>query len=354
MHPNLPLMHFLRHMFRHHSHVLQLCTVHVLFYPKMSAKLVPKMDQDEVFKLVVTTIQNSQKLCKTDVNKKTGKTVVISGAEVWNKAYKNRPEMAAAYEGIYDALVRAYDLMNSLSSEIEELKAAETVSEEAVVGIQREEIQQAVRDCLPDIVKETVAIALADQKVTKTYSDALKKAVQETHAKITENASKTLDTTIESALVKNQQEIIESTKSKADAENYEKMRKSRNIVIRGISESTSDEAIERMEYDTRAVVDQCGLKRSDIVKIFRAGRLKPRSSEAGETEVEADNRSAQRPIIVTMTTPELARETHKHGFGRKISESIWINPDLTRSERIAAWKARKAMRSRVTTHVQRD
>ena len=310
-------------------HLTQLCKLP--FYTKMGV--------DENFKLVFKKIEAAQKFCKKEEDK--GTTVVITGAEVWNKAYKKRNDIDVAYEGLYTALIRAFETMNSLSTEIEDLKTKLKEQEEAPITLPKENIKEIVEDCLPGIIKDAVTIALGHQSVTKTYANALKKAVQETHEKVTEKATRTLDTSIEAALVKNQQEIIESTKSKTDAENYEKMRKSRNIVIRGIDESRSDDTLERIEHDTKTVEDLCGINRNDIIKIFRAGKIKQR--ENGDTDV----RPRQRPIIVTMVTPEQAREIHKHGFGRKISESIWINQDLTSSERTAAWKARNARRSNV-------
>ena len=79
-------------------------------------------------------------------------------------------------------------------------------------------------------------------------------------------------------------------------------------------------------------VEQCGLKRDQIVGVFRAG-----SKKSSDGEV-----NTMRPMIITFNKPEIAAEAHNFGMGRKVRDNIWINPDLTVAERTAAYRARLA------------
>ena len=198
----------------------------------------------------------------------------------------------------------------------------------------KEELQQTVKDCLPGIIKDAVKQALESRKLVSSYAEAVKKAQEG----VVEKAKSTFDTTLESALVRNQQKIIDSTKAKSDAEEYERKHRRRNIVITNIDESASTENQKRISDDIEALVNQCNIQRQDIVSCFRAGR--PRVSE------DDDSSRVPRPIIATLITPELACDMHEYGMGRKVTDKIWINQDLTRSERVAAYNARNARRSR--------
>ena len=308
--------------------------------------MTPDVDTAQTFKHLLAQINECQALCQTKKNK-DGKEEVVSGASVWEKAFANKKEMSKSYQKMYDALLKAYDCMELLGSQIEEMKAGKTLIDVPQAGL-----KEIVQQCLPGYVTEAVNAALDPKKLEITYSEALMKAVEKTQDKITEKANKTLSDTIDetlgNALQRKQQEFVEDTKSKADAENYERMRKVRNIVIKGVEESSSDDTSKRIKHDTDFVVNECGINGEDIVKIFRAG--KPKSGNM-ESDSEVKNSPRMRPIIVTLVTPELAKATHKHGLGMKINDNIWINQDLTLSERIAAFKARKARRTKANQHV---
>ena len=232
----------------------------------------------------------------------------------------------------YFGLRMAHGAMALLLQEVEHLKKELSESKRAneSVTVPKAEIENVIKEYLPTVLKDAVKMTLESPKFVKSYADVLKKAQDG----VVETAEKSLDKSIEKALTKNQQEIIESTKAKNDYEMYEKKNKARNIVIRTLPESDSQDPDTRIKHDMELVVSRCEINRKDIVKCYRIGKPK-------------EDKTA-RPLIVTMSSPDLAEREHRYGLGRKIEEGLWINEDLTTSERVAAWKARTERRARVS------
>lgn len=273
------------------------------------------MTIEKNFEIVVSRLTAIQKHCK--VSEKNGKKVAHAGADVWNKAYAKRNDINIEYDKLYLALCAAHSAMTALSAEVKDLKANSTPSG------------------LKETIKEAMTEVLEPLNLKNTYADVIKKTVEATQDKIVEKTketlSQTLDLSIGKALQRNQQEIIEETKAKTDCDNYEKQRKVRNAVIKGVEESQDEDPEKRKMYDLN-FVEQCGLNRDQIVRVFRAGRKETRDGEV----------NTRRPMIITFTKPEIAADAHNFGMGIKVRDNIWINPDLTAAERTAAYRARQA------------
>ena len=124
--------------------------------------------------------------------------------------------------------------------------------------------------------------------------------------------------------------ILQSNNERADVEDYRRRSRARNIVI---PESKSTDTQNRIDHDKDSIAE-CGIPKDQIVKCWRAGKK--------ETEASI----LARPLVVILTTPSKANEYHNYGVGQKVSHGVWINPDLTRLEREAAYKARQANRSK--------
>lgn len=272
---------------------------------------------------------------------------ITTSPEAWNKIYKKRNDIDTAYESMYTLLVKGHRALTTVSDQVETCyedidglkKQLESKHEEIDVlkkqlenkqvdqSITKADLKVTVKEYLPGVIRSTVEEVLKSKQIVNSYSDALKKTQED----ISKKANKAFDSTLESALVRNQQQIIDCTKAKNDAEDYERKQRSRNIVITGIDESESDNNRDRIKHDIQLITDTCQIEEQDISKCFRAGKLNP-------------ERSRPRPLIVTLNTQDMAQKWHKYGFGRKITDQIWINQDLTRSERIAAFNARQARR----------
>lgn len=74
----------------------------------------------------------------------------------------------------------------------------------------------------------------------------------------------------------------------------------------------------------------------DIISVTRAG---PPIGKGVNKE-----RKEPRPLIITVKTPELARQLHDYGSGLKIvadGKEYYVNQDLILADRIAGYKARQ-------------
>ena len=219
--------------------------------------------------------------------------------------------------------------VQKLNDEKEKIKQELQKSTESELKgeITMSDIKEAVKELLPDVVKETVAVALKDKKIINTYAEALTK----TQDKVVKKAGDAFDNSLEKALVKNQRK----TNERANVEEYERRNRARNVVITGIPESTSEESADRIAHDKAAIVTECTIDGNMIERCYRAGRVHEQGLRP----------SKPRPLVVVLSKPQLAQELHGYGTGQKIANEIWINPDLTRSERTVAYNARRARRT---------
>ena len=197
-------------------------------------------------------------------------------------------------------------------------------------------IKQRVDETLPEITKEVVDETIKSKKFNRPWADLFKKTQSEFKAE----ANNVFRETLSTALTDSQHGILEKLQMKHDSDMYQKEKRSRNIVISNCPESSSENAQERMNYDRKFVKRVTGLSDASVLKCIRAG---PR--------IDRDTRkkAIARPIIVTVGTPDLAKELHKYGNGNKVlseGEIWWINPDLTISERQANYRARQLLKSR--------
>ena len=301
-----------------------------------------------------TDVELAYKLIKTimDEMKKNIKPEKINNnntsASTWKKLYSTRDKLEEGYDKLFKALKQAETALDVMSEEIVTYKEDKVNLEEGVNDLKlelansvsdqvvpKEKIRQSIEEYLPKIISDTVKETLANDKVVQSYAKALK----DTQKEVVSKAKSTLDNTLEEALVRNQQIIIDSTKRKRDAEEYERKNRARNVAITGLTELVSDNSKQRIEHDINLIANTCNIPKSQIVKCFRAGRIPEKQNENENANVRP------RPLIAILISPEEAQKHHKYGFGTKISNSIWINKDMTRSERQAAFNARQARRN---------
>ena len=174
-----------------------------------------------------------------------------------------------------------------------------------------------------DKIEETLASVIENKIEEKT---------KEVFADIVENTNKTIELS-HSRVV---QSAMQNSREKMDIDHIERERRKSNIVVRDVDESNSNNPQDRKNHDIGWAMDLLDLGREDIVNVFRAGA--PRQ----------DGRRTRRPLIITLSSPQLASQVHKHGRGRRVTfrdnprEVFWLNQDLIKSDRIANAKAREA------------
>lgn len=141
----------------------------------------------------------------------------------------------------------------------------------------------------------------------------------------------------EAVLVTN---VINSSQQKIERDNIEREKRKRNVVIRELEEPDEGSSEERKYSDKMAVTEILSLDSSDVIQVWRAGPPK---------------RNYNRPVVVTVSTPEIAQNLHNYGRGKRIEnlnderEYYWCNPDLIETDRKANFKAREEARRRRTS-----
>ena len=183
---------------------------------------------------------------------------------------------------------------------------------------------------LPTIVTEVVNATT--EKQTKKWSSLLKEN--------TEENKKTIKTTMED----NHEKVVKTAIMKMDSDHVEREKRKKNIVIKGVPESKKKTQREKTEEDFDFVQCLLELDEDDIWYVTRAG------PQLGS--LPNDQRTC-RPLIASLSSPELASQKHGHGRGKKWymmsemgdtsrDEYFYVNQDLIYSDRKADYDARQA------------
>ena len=194
-----------------------------------------------------------------------------------------------------------------------------------------ERLTEKAEDILPTVVNDAVKNITSSKKFTKPWIDNFRKSQSEFKGEI----NKVFRETLKTSLQETQHQTVDAISSRQDLEEYEKKKRSSNIVIRGAPESDCETAAARKEQDTSFVAKICGIRSEEMVKVFRAGK-------------RDENSNSPRPIIVTLTSPDLANRLHKYGNGGRVileKRVWWINPDLTAGERKRQFECREMKRT---------
>lgn len=186
-------------------------------------------------------------------------------------------------------------------------------------------------------VESAIKSAIQDQFTNsctpqmQKWSDLFKKERSETAKVVSEKNSKAIA------------EAVILTKQRIDSDSLEREKRKCNIVIRDIEESKSTLISEKIEDDKNITIELLNIEQKEIVNIRRAGRVRTDGSN--------------RPLIVTVSTPELANDLHNYGRGSKRtrdSRIFWINPDLIQADRVANYKSRLIARQKKNTHKDKE
>lgn len=225
------------------------------------------------------------------------------------------------------------EVVSKVEETLADWKASNPASTPDVIN---NEIKAQIKGSLKAIVKEVVTATVDTPAYKKTYSDAVK-LIQ---TKLVEQTDKTFKSSLTEALKENQHEILEETVVRHDADQQEKDKRSRNIVINDVPESSHELSGTRVAHDKEFAVELTKIAAADVERCFRAG---PPLGTGSNSE-----RTKPRPIVLVLTNPDLAKKLHKFGAGNRITvndgettSTYWVNPDLTRSERVANYNARK-------------
>ena len=156
--------------------------------------------------------------------------------------------------------------------------------------------------------KSWAAIAAQAKKSTSLDKEALAEVLEEREAK-----------------------TIEKTQMKLSATEIEREKRRKNIVIRKVPESKSDNGKERLQHDMDFLDEFCGIDANEIQRCFRAGQRDPKKDRA---------------LIVVLETEALAKELTNDGDGLQVESGYWINRDQCPTDAHAGFLARQAGKQR--------
>ncbi len=274
------------------------------------------------FKKIKDVLRKAQEHCLS----KDKKSVTESSPELWNKAYKNRNLIDKAYDDMYNCMLTAYETITALINDVEALHEAADEAKEGSSHQITEVIKAELQENLITVVKEAVKEVAIAANLKKSFTEIVK---QNKHD-IKEETGKAFKQSLTEALHNNQATIVDKAKEKQDWDHWERQRRARNIVVSGVQESKEVTANDRMAADKTRLSELLDIDESEILRCFR---------------VPLKDTTKLRPLVATLKTPNAASELHYYGNGRKLNGDIWVNPDLTSSEREAAYRARNVRRA---------
>ena len=138
-------------------------------------------------------------------------------------------------------------------------------------------------------------------------------------------------------------EAVDRSKENIDCDSVEREKRRCNVLIRGITEPESKTISEKIKEDKHKSLELLNVKSDDIISVRRVGRIKTDGSF--------------RPLVITLTTPELANNLHNYGRGQRCKNSsgiYWINADLIPADRLANYKARQLLKQKKNQQILRN
>ena len=180
------------------------------------------------------------------------------------------------------------------------------------------EVQKGVKAAIPDIInaiKATCSVEDVQSQQQDTWAQVA--ARKEIIREVVEETSKC---------------ALEKGLQLMDANLTEQKKRVRNAVISGVAEDYGGSGSTLKGIAVELLANECSPH--ELVTVKRLGEKKATS---------------RRPILVVFKSEEAAQFYHNYGRGRNASDGIWINPDLTRTERNAMFEKRQARRAKVGT-----
>ena len=209
-----------------------------------------------------------------------------------------------------------------------DLEESEVGGSDVGCGV-KEEVTKQIGDCIPEIVEKVmggVRAALSDpeafkdasQKITQNWADLAKK---EQKTMINDVVEKTSETALKKSI------------SLIDANLTEQRKRVRNCVISNIAEdyNRGRETEASLGDVVVEVLNEENLTLNDLVSCKRLGERKPNQN---------------RFVLVVFKSEQDAMYFHNYGRGRKLGQGVWVNPDLTKTERDNLWAKRQERKRR--------
>ena len=208
-------------------------------------------------------------------------------------------------------------------------------SEEISANLQCPEEQDPISPVSADTAKIVKRLADLELNIEKKLED-LKVSTESTHSPLSgwsdlfkKDEPKKL---IEKVVEQSSEVALQKSIQLIDANLTEQRKRCRNVIMSGVPE-IPDEDIRRTVLTN--LNDECESR--DIVDCKRLGKLNKPKKDGPASPPKP------RPILIIFRNESDALQYHNYGRGRKVfrNRNIWINPDLTRTEREALYLQRE-------------
>lgn len=197
--------------------------------------------------------------------------------------------------------------------------ATANAGDEALNKILRDEVKAIIPEVVEEI-KAGVKMAFQEDAVKEFVSGA-KEAMTRSWAEVAKTEQKKV---IKEVVEQTSDVALQKGLGKISADLSEQKNRSRNCVVSNIPEDDAKPLIE-------VVTSYSDLNANDIADTKRLGEQK-----------NGENRL----ILVRFKSEDVAQEFHNYGRGRHLGSQIWVNPDLTKTERTARFQMRKERREK--------
>ena len=202
--------------------------------------------------------------------------------------------------------------------------------QDRVVTLERERLEDAKLRLLMQNEIDGLKHNLAKQREdSKSYVsvDSLQKTLKTTYANATKNGTTSENTRI------NHTQLV----NKAVDESRERNKREGNVVIFGLPESTKRDELEKQNDEQNQIGTLFAAIKADTRNIVKYFRLK------------ASTRGGPAPIVVTVGSVVNRNILLKLAYSNRASiQNVYINPDLTQTERIYAKELRQQCKDKNT------
>ena len=200
-----------------------------------------------------------------------------------------------------------YDNTQDMKKVVQDAVKSElnTVKEEL-----KEMVHKTMKESTPVVVSEVV------ERTKQSYAAAVK---------VSENQK----------VVRASQEVVEEVTRKIDSDKVERERRRLNVVVMKVPESQAISSGQRHADDMRFCYEKLLMKKTDINKIWRAGKK------------DANNQDYCRPLIIQLVDEETVDYWTDDGKGYMTESGHWVNKDLCAADRRANFLVRSERRKRM-------
>ncbi|MCP4459078.1 MAG: hypothetical protein GY816_13805 [Cytophagales bacterium] len=136
---------------------------------------------------------------------------------------------------------------------------------------------------------------------------------------------------------KSTKQVVEEVARKIDSDKVERERRKLNVIVMKVPESNAPSSGQRQADDLKFCYDELKMKKTDIDKVWRAGKKPVDLKE-----------EFYRPLIIKLVDEDAVDWFTDGGSGFLSESGYWINKDLCEADRLANFQAREERRKRIS------